>query len=286
MKATTALVLAALLATATHQVAAADRSAAGAFDYDDYEAVLAAFVDDGGLVDYAALRADRGRLDAFAQELAALDRTTYESWNREERIAFWINAYNALTLELIVDHHPIEPSRLRSLVFPKNSIMQIPGRWKKVTFEVMGEPMTLDTIEHKVLRARFGEPRIHVALVCAALSCPELRNEPYLAARLDEQLDDQAREFLANPKKFRIDRERGVVYLSAIFDWFAEDFVDRYGTGDPQGRRSEKTQAVLNFVSRYAAAADADYLGTADFKVKYLDYDWTLNERPASSASR
>lgn len=255
------------------------------FEYEDYAAVLAGYVDDNGLVNYSELQANRERLDAYADALAGLDPNVYEGWNDGEKIAFWINAYNGLTLKLIVDHYPIESSFFRSIVFPNNSIMQIPGRWTKVTFEVMGEPMTLDTIEHKVLRVQFDEPRIHMALVCAALSCPELRNEPFVADRLEEQLDGQTREFLANEDKFRIDREKGVVYLSAIFDWFTKDFVGRYGTGDPAGRRSEETQAVINFVGRYVSEADAAYLASGDYRVKHLDYDWTLNEQPDSSLS-
>jgi hypothetical protein len=255
------------------------------FDYDDYAAVLPRYVNEQGLVNYAALKADRNKLDAFASALAGLDPSTYESWAEGEKIAFWINAYNGLTLELIVNHYPIDSSFFKSMVLPKNSIMQIPGRWKKITFEVMGEPITLDTIEHKILREKFDEPRIHMALVCAALSCPRLRNEPFVADRLDEQLDDQTRDFLASENRFGIDRDKGVVYLSAIFDWFAEDFVARYGTGDPNGKRSEKTQAVINFVSRYVSDADADYLATGDYGIKHLDYDWTLNEQPDSSLS-
>jgi hypothetical protein len=256
------------------------------FDYDAYAKVLARYVDDRGLVDYAALHANRRGLDAYAGALARLDRGEYGAWGTDEKIAFWINAYNGLTLKLIVDHYPIESSFLRSTVYPKNSIMQIPGRWKKVTHEVMGEAMTLDAIEHDVLRAQFDEPRIHMALVCAARSCPTLRNEPYVAARLDEQLDGQTRQFLADDTKFRIDRQGGKVYLSAIFDWFAGDFVGRYGSGDPPGRRSEKTQAVINFVMRYVGEADAAYLASGDYRVKYLDYDWTLNERPHSEVNR
>ena len=259
--------------------------AATGFDYADFAAVLAEYVDDNGLVDYAALKVNRERLDAFVDLLAHVDPNAYQDWSDGEKIAFWINAYNGLTLKLIVDRHPIDSSFLRSIAFPKNSIMQIPGRWTEVTFEVMSGQMTLDAIEHDVLRAQLGEPRIHMALVCAALSCPELRKEPFVAARLEEQLDDQAREFLANKNKFRIDREGNVVYLSAIFDWFTEDFVDRYGSGDPQGQRSEKTQAVINFVARYVSGADAAYLASGDYRIKYLDYDWTLNEQPDSTHS-
>jgi len=255
-------------------------TAVATFDNGGYAVILSGYVDEGGLVDYAGLKANGELLEAWVASLDGLDREVYEGWTDKEKIAFWINAYNGLTLKLIVDHYPIESSRLRSLVFPKNSIMQIPGRWKKVSFDVMGDPMTLDEIEHAVLRGKFTEPRIHVALVCAALSCPELRGEPFEAAALDDQLDDQAREFLSNETKFRINRDKDVVYLSAIFDWFGGDFIDGYGTGDPPGRRGEEKQAVLNFVMRYVDDADAEYLRTGDFKIKFLDYDWTLNEQP------
>ncbi len=268
------LILAGIVLLAFAKPAASD-----GFSYGDYAAVLSAYVDDEGLVDYAALSENRGNLDAFATALAELDGKSYERWSEGEKVAFWINVYNGLTLQLIVDRYPIKSSIIRSVVFPKSSIMQIPGAWKKVTFEVMGEQVTLDSIEHEILRARFDEPRIHMALVCAALSCPILRNEPYVAQRLDEQLNDQARMFLENEKKFRIDRDGGVVRLSKIFDWFAEDFIDRYGTGDPPGKRSEKTQAVLNFIRGYLNTADAQYLATGDYRIKYLKYDWTLNEK-------
>jgi hypothetical protein len=258
--------------------------AGGTLVYDAYSAVLSGYVDERGLVDYAGLKRNRDDLDAFAGSLAGLDRRDYDGWTRDEQIAFWINAYNGLTLKLIVDRYPIESSFFRSIVYPKNSIMQIPGRWKKITFDVMGKTLTLDQIEHEILRGKFDEPRIHMALVCAALSCPRLRDEPFVANRLDDQLDDQTRDFLASERRFRIDREKGIVYLSEIFDWFGEDFVDRYGSGDPAGRLSEKTQAVINFIMKYVSGDDARYLGTGDYGIKYLDYDWTLNEqRPAAT---
>ena len=210
-------------------LSAGTANAGSGFAYKHYSAVLSRYVNDRGLVDYSDLKTHPDELEAYAGELSSLDPAVYAGWNDPQKIAFWINAYNGLTLKLIVDHYPINSSLLRSVVYPKNSIMQIPGRWTKITFEVMGEPMTLDEIEHQVLRAKFDEPRIHMALVCAALSCPRLRNEPFVAERLDGQLDDQTREFLADKNKFRIDREKGAVYLSSIFDWFKGDFVARYG---------------------------------------------------------
>ncbi len=253
--------------------------AASEFACDSYASVLSDYVDDNGLVDYAALRDNGSRLETYARSLDALDRETYVSWSDEVKIAFWINAYNGLTVKLIVDNYPIKSSRLKSIVYPKNSIRQISGAWKEVQFRVMGESITLDTIEHKMLRAGFDEPRIHMALVCAALSCPMLRNEPYTGDNLDAQLEDQSARFMAGDTRFRIDRKAGIVRLSAIFDWFGGDFVSRYGTGDPAGKRSEKTQAVINFVSRYVENEDQEYLAADNYKIKHLDYDWSLNEQ-------
>lgn len=255
-------------------VRAESRDASGA-----YAAVLREFVDDRGRVDYSALKANRDQLDAYAASLAVIRRKSYEEWNKPSKIAFWINAYNGLTLKLIIDHYPIKASRLKSLVYPKNSIRQIPGAWDKIEFEVMGEKMTLNEIEHEVLRANFDEPRIHMALVCAAVSCPVLRNEPYDGENLETQLDDQTRRFLADTNKFKVDRGARVVWLSAIFDWFAGDFFDRYGSSKGDSGLSERDQAVINFVSRYVAEKDKEFLAAGDYDVKHFDYDWTLNEK-------
>jgi len=128
--------------------------------------VLTTHVDEAGLVDYAGLAQDREGLDAFARSVATLDAEQYASWTPAEQLAFWINAYNALTLQLIVDHYPIEPSDVGAGQ-PANSIRQIDGAWDRMTFTVMGERRTLDHIEHKIIRARFQDSRIHMALVCA-----------------------------------------------------------------------------------------------------------------------
>jgi len=143
----------------------------------------------------------------------------------------------------------------------------------------MGRPMTLDGIEHGVLRKDYHEPRIHMALVCAAMGCPPLRNEPYTGERLFAQLDDQARRFLSNPAKFRIARDAGRVYLSSIFKWFGDDFVSNYGVENAYGDHSAKERATLHFIAGYLKKSDADYLADGNYKVKYLDYDWSLNEQ-------
>jgi hypothetical protein len=143
----------------------------------------------------------------------------------------------------------------------------------------MGARMTLEEIEHGTLRKEFDEPMIHMALVCAAMSCPPLRNEPYVGGKLEEQFADQAAKFHANRATFRIDRRRDEVHLSPIFDWFGEDFLKRYGTSMKYAGHSKEERAVLNCISRHLSEADRRYLETADYDVEYLDYDWTLNER-------
>jgi uncharacterized protein DUF547 len=151
--------------------------------------------------------------------------------------------------------------------------------WDKLDFLVMGRRTTLDHIEHEILRKDFNEPRIHVALVCSAMGCPPLRNEPYSGEKLDSQLDDQTRKFLASPQKFRIDREKGVVYLTPIFKWYGTDFERRFATNDGVGAHSRAERAVLSYLGGFLSVEDRDYLTTGKYSIQYLDYDWSLNEQ-------
>jgi hypothetical protein len=245
-----------------------------------YAKVLGQFVDDRGLVNYKELKQDRALLDEYTASLAALDPAAREAMSNPEKIALWINAYNALTLKTIVDHYPIESRGLiAGLRFPDESIRQIPGVWAKLEHVVMGQPLTLDHIEHRILRERFHEPRIHMALVCAAMSCPPLRAEPFAADRLDEQFADQTRRFLADPRRFRIDRDNGVVHLSSIFEWFAEDFPAA-GPAGAFAKHSKAVRGVLEFLAGHLNRDDARYLREADFRIQSLDYDWSLNRQP------
>ena len=252
---------------------------AGTFSSADYAAVLQEFVNQESMVNYRGLKAKPQKLQGYLQALAQLPAEDYQKWPPPQQIALWIDAYNALTLKAIIDHYPIKATWVASLRFPKNSIRQIPGVWTKLRFPVMGRPMTLDEIEHAVLRKKFYEPRIHMALVCAALGCPPLRNEPYQGEKLDRQLDDQARKFLANPQKFRIDRQQKRVYLSPIFKWFGQDFVKTYGSTSDFSRFSPKERAVLNFIQKHLPENDRDYLKKGDYSISYLTYDWSLNEQ-------
>jgi hypothetical protein len=277
--------------TFEEQFYATDENPNSEFSYDSYAVVLKKHVDDKGMVSYADLKDHPEQLEQFVRALGSVDFKTYKSWNESVKIAFWINAYNGLTLKVIIDHYPIKSGFFSRLAYPANSIRQISGVWDKIQFRVMGRKLTLNEIEHGVLRGQnkelvetYGalyEPRIHMALVCAAMSCPTLRHEPYIGDKLDEQLDDQSKRFLSNPTKFRIDRAAGKIYLSSIFKWFGGDFLQKYKPekGFDSGGSDAKA-AVLNYVSRYLSENDAAYLREEKYSIEYLDYDWSLNEQP------
>jgi hypothetical protein len=252
---------------------------AAEFSYEGYAKTLGAHVYGQGIVNYTGLKADRKGLDAFVSSLSALDPELFGKWSDKEKIAFWINAYNALTLRVIIDNYPIKASFFSALRFPQNSIRQIKGVWDEIQFPVMGRNMTLDNIEHDTLRSQFDEPRIHMALVCAALGCPPLRNETYIWAKLESQLDDQARRFFKDPGKFRGDREEDRVYLSSIFKWFGGDFVKSYGSAKGFPGKKETERAVLNFASNYLDRDEKSYLEKGGYSISYLPYDWSLNEK-------
>lgn len=269
-----------LLVAAGASDAGAEVADAPAFSYDQYASVLEQYVDDQGMVNYAALKKNRAELDRFIVSMGALNRESYEHWDEQAQIAFWCNAYNAITLKRIIDHYPIQKgSWLNALRFPENSIRQISGVWDTLKTPVLGREMTLDAIEHEVLRKQFKEPRIHMALVCAAMGCPPLRNEPYVGKGLDEQLDEQSKQFLSNSEKFRIDRDDDVVYLSPILDWFGEDFKTGYTPKSGFDGFGETERAVLSFASRYVSEREKDYLEAGEYSIEYLDYDWSLNEQ-------
>lgn len=237
------------------------------FNYQDYALILGTYVSDRGLVNYSELKANRQLLDRFNQSVAKVEARTYESWSKSEKLAFLMNAYNSLTLQSIIDQDPL-----------KKSIRDIPGVWKSRKFQIAGSSKTLDNIEHDTIRKDFNEPRIHAALVCAAMSCPPLRNEPYLAEKLDQQLDDQVNDFIANNQGLKIDRQNNKVYLSSIFKWYGKDWIDSYGI-ENKFSGSKKEKAVLNFLSNYLSLEQRQYLEKGQYKVSYLNYDWSLNKQ-------
>lgn len=245
-------------------------SPAAAGDHGAWDALLKEHVSDG-LVDYAALARDRPRLDAYLRDLAETDP---DALSRDEQLAFWANAYNARMVALVLDHFPIQGS---DPAHPANSVLQVPGIFKRFQARVGGRELSLDQIEHDILRPRFGEPRVHAAIVCASASCPELRAGAFTAARLEEQLDEQFRRFVTDPRRNRFDLARGTAGLSRIFEWFGEDFAAT--EAPPALRRSAgKHAGVLAFVAPYLPAAERDALLSGRLRVDFLPYDWALND--------
>lgn len=219
-----------------------------------YSTLLRAHVRNG-TVDYAGLKAQEKRLDAYLGILGAADP---EDLDPREQMAFFINAYNAWTLKVVLNRYP----KITSI---KDTGTLFSSPWKVPVVRLMGRVLTLDHLENEILRPRFRDPRVHFALSCASRSCPPLRPEPYEGQRLDAQLDDAARSFI-NDARFNA-VEGKVLRLNKIFDWYADDF------GGPKG--------VLGFVRRYAdtrLARELDALGPAPSTAS-MPYDWGLNGR-------
>lgn len=241
----------------------ADSGGGVAFDHSQYAKVLQTTVQNGK-VNYQNLKQHREDLDNYVASLESLSEENYNKMNRNEKMAFWVNAYNAITLRVIIDHYPIKRQGLIGLVFPSNSIRQIPGAWDRITHSVMGKGMTLNEIEHQILRKQFHDPRIHFALVCASIGCPEMRNEPYKGVKLDSQLSDQIHRFLSDPQKAHYNAQKLTLYLSPIFKWFKSDF-------DAAG-------GILSFIRSHSQIVPFKDLPAAT-KIEWLGYDWSLNER-------
>lgn len=184
-----------------------------------YEDVLNQYVKEG-LVDYAALQNDPHSLNRYLTDISRLPKKTFKSWEKDRQLAFLINLYNAATLKLIVDHYPVESI--------KDIGWFLKGPWDQKFVNLFGDTITLNTLEHGIIRKDYDEPRIHMTLVCAAMGCPTLRNEPYVGEKLDAQLDEDTKKFLNSKKGLQIDRSKKTVYLSFIFKWFSEDFVNKY----------------------------------------------------------
>ncbi len=246
-----------------------------------FDELLHSHVDAAGLVDYQALQADQAQLTDYQWTLAGVSSEQLKDWSQAQQLAFWINAYNAFTLRAIIDHYPIRRGSFKGLFAPRNSILQIPGVWKELEWEAGGQAITLDQIEHRILRVEFSEPRIHFAIVCASISCPDLRPEAYTAEHIDAQLAEQLQVFIGNPDKgVAIDREDDEVQLSKIFSWFGEDFAVSGNDEQLFTSRAEKKADVLRYLVRhFPPGDDLQYLLNGDFDIAYLDYDWNLNDQ-------
>jgi hypothetical protein len=241
--------------------------------------ILKNYVNDKGMVNYKSLRHKRPELKNLLDEFANLDPNEYNRWPKEDKIAFWINAYNIQMLKIIIDNYPIQGSRFLNPIYGPTSIRHIKGIWTDYKLIVMDEEFTLVKVDQRFLTKEFAEPMVFFAISLASLSGPPLRNEPYYGHKLYQQLEDQTKRFLSNPLLFSIDRENKKVYLSAILQpsWRGKEFISKFGTDKKFKDQEPETRAVLNFISKYLPRQDVDFLEVENYSIKYR-YDWTLND--------
>ncbi|OBX22495.1 MULTISPECIES: DUF547 domain-containing protein [Bizionia] len=199
-------------------------------------------VTDKGAVNYKQIKANDAELNAYLNQF--INISPKESWTTNETLAYWINAYNAFTIKLIIDNYPVE------------SIKDIKNPWDQEFIPINGKLLSLNYIEHDVLR-NMNEPRIHFAIVCASASCPQLLNEAYIPEKLDKQLTNATKQFLADSSKNRIQKEN--LELSKIFKWFSKDF--------------KENGSLIDFLNTYS-----DVKIPSDTKINYMDYSWKLND--------
>jgi hypothetical protein len=205
-----------------------------------------------GLVSYKGFMQDQKLLKQYLDSLSSVKEEEYKNFTKEEKLSFLINAYNAFTVQLILDHYPI--SSIRKIGF-------LPGAaWRKNFFTLLGEKRNLDWIEHSKLRVDFDEPRIHFAIVCASIGCPHLISEAYVPSKLNSQLQTSMENFLQDKTKNYYDPHKKTLYLSAIFQWFEKDFT--------------KKGSLVQFV-KPAIKQDIPQ----DVKIEFTEYNWNLNEQ-------
>jgi L-rhamnose mutarotase len=212
-----------------------------------------------GLVNYKAFQKEESNFNAYLESLSKVSESEYSSFSQAEKIAFLINAYNSFTIRLILDHYPVKS--ITDIGSPFSKLNLVRGApWKKEFFTLIGKPRTLDWIEHEKLRKDFSEPRIHFAIVCASIGCPTLSADAFSATILEKQLQVAKLAFLKNPSKNSYDKDRNILMLSPIFNWFKDDFI--------------KKGTLIEFIQDgFSDKIKADAL------IEYNEYSWKLNEQ-------
>ena len=247
--------------------------AASPFDHGPFDQVLQEYVNDQGLVRYAALAADRAQLDAYVDSLGHSSPASHPDRfpTREHELAYWINAYNAFVLRGVIDAYPIASVK---------DAFVLSGFFNRQTFVAGGREMTLDHIENKIIRPTYQEPRIHFAVNCAALSCPQLENRAFIGPDLDDRLERALTRFAQDPNHVR--RRGKQLYLSKILDWYGKDFSAWFPPNRPN---PEAMPTIVNYLRPYLLPDLAAEL-TEDIAIEYNDYDWALNEDQETGSPR
>ncbi|MEO6869486.1 MAG: DUF547 domain-containing protein [Ginsengibacter sp.] len=219
--------------------------------HQQWDKLLKKYVNTAGMVNYKGFQSDKSELDAYLKTLS--DNAPQKSWSENDQKAFWINAYNAFTVSLILQHYPV-----KSIKDIGGKIYKINTAWDIKFITIGGEKYDLNNIEHKMLRRKFEDPRIHFAIVCASMSCAKLRREAYIGSKLEAQLDDQGKDFLNDKSKNRISAEKAEI--SKYFTWYGGDFT--------------KNGSLVDFINKYSQTKI-----NSNTKISYLDYNWSLNEQ-------
>lgn len=219
-------------------------------------------------VHYAGFAVDRPLLGAYLSALSGVSEAGFSAFNLAQRQAFLINAYNAFTVELILTRYP-DLNSIKQL----GSLLSSP--WKPKWIPLLGAKLSLDDIEHGMLRKRgvYDDPRVHFAVNCASIGCPMLREEAFVATRIDAQLDEQTTRFMSDRTRNRFDDARGRLQLSRIFDWYGDDF----NRGD-RGITSLQAFAALHADRLTDAPAGRERIRSGRVDISFLDYDWSLND--------
>ncbi len=244
------------LGSPTDSLAAFDQTHA------QWSSVLKSSVVQKGLatqVNYKAIKANPVIFEAYLSSLSAVTDAEFLTFTENQKLAFLINGYNAFTVKLIVDNYPVKSIRDLGSVFS--------SAWKKKFFKLFGLDRNLDNVEHDMIRKSFNEPRIHFAVVCASVGCPALRVEAYQASRLEAQLESAAHDFLSDTTRNRFLSDSKKLEISSIFKWYGDDFVKKFGS----------LEAFL--ADRFTTnESDRILIRARKVPVRFLDYDWSLNE--------
>lgn len=222
-------------------------------DHGQWTILLQNHVEQDGLIDYKGFQKDSLNLNSYLNELST-NPPDENTWSKEEQLAYWINAYNAFTVQLILNHYPLKSIK------DIGSAIQIPfinSPWDIKFIDINGEKLDLNNIEHSILRKKFNEPRIHFAINCASFSCPKLRREAYVGEKLDIQLQEQTIDFINDSE--RNDITKSYAKISKLFSWFKGDFT--------------KNGSLKDFLNEYTEI----HIGE-NVKISHMDYDWSLNE--------
>ena len=227
-------------------------ASASAFDqsHKNFDALLKKNVTSKG-VKYKSLKKEHPALKSYIAELSSVKSSEFKKWSEGDQLAYLINLYNAATIDLVLDNYPIKSF--------KDEVGGKTGPWKVSFIKALGSTYSLDDVEHKLIRAKFNEPRIHFALNCASAGCPPLRAQAFTGANLETQLKEQTEAFLKDTDKNKV--SKGSIAISPIFDWFKDDFIKKSGS-------------VEAFIDPYFPKTKIK----KGISIKYTDYGWSLNE--------